>query len=74
MSSKSTIALTTDNEHIYHDCNDPVCVDNKWIGDKIFIEFDRKHISLICDDEDDLIISLNDPNSEIYKLIQSLKK
>ncbi len=74
MSSKSTITLTGDNEHIYHDCNDPVYDGEKWIGDKIFIELDKKHTTIECNDEDALIISLDDPNSEIYKLIQSLKK
>lgn len=76
MSSKSTIFLTEDNEHCYTDCNDPITKDGKWIGDVLTIEIDGANINSKTTDLSDgsLVIELDNPESEIYKLIMSLKK
>jgi len=61
MSTKSTILLSNDNEHWYHDCSD----------DSIVLEFDKKNFTVLIDDADDFVIEV--PNGrdlweEIMKL------
>lgn len=74
MSTKSTIFLTQDNEHCYDDCSDPNYDINKiFLGNTITIEFDKKNINIVCNDEDDLIIEIK-PNCELYDIINSIRK
>lgn len=73
MSLKSTIFLTEDDEHCYTDCSLPVYGEsNNYLGDEIVLEFDLKNCT-IDKSNDTLTIYLNNPNSEIYKKIKSLK-
>lgn len=69
MSSKSTILITKDNEHWYTDCNEPL-EDYKYA---ITLEFDKKNIRVDANDEDDLVITIINSKSEIYKAIEKLK-
>ena len=70
MSTKSSIILTKDNEHWYEDCSEHLS-ENK---DAIVLEFDKKNIRIDVNDEYDLVITLINPDSEIYDLISKLKK
>lgn len=73
MSTKSSIFLTNDNEHCYEECNDRIYDENKnFLGYEINLEIDLKHASYYIDSEH-INICLNDPNSEIYKLIMLLR-
>ena len=67
MSTKSTIFLTNDNEHFYQELNDPHYKDGKWIGDTLVLEISQKNITIITNDDYDLVIKFNNPESEIYK-------
>ena len=62
MSTKSTIILTDDNEHWYHDCTD----------NEITLEFSKKNIRIDANDDEDLVISITNLNSEIYKVLSKL--
>lgn len=79
MSSKSTIFLTRDNEHCFEECNEPH-YDGKGIepenfkGYTICLEIDRKNIDDYYQDEDSIVIYFDNPDSEIYKKILSLKE
>jgi len=70
MSSKSTIILTNDNEHWYDECNEPIS-DNK---NAIVMEFDKKNIRIDVNDDDSLVITLINPDSEIYDFIEKAAK
>jgi len=72
MSTKSSIFLTEDNEHCYYELNNPVSNGREFEGYEIVIELDRKHVE-ITQDQWDVFVTLKDPNSQIYKLIQLLK-
>jgi len=62
MSTKSTVILTEDNEHIYYEGNDMSYV----------MEFDKKNIDiLINDDIDGLVISIKE-GSDLYKQLKKL--
>jgi hypothetical protein len=63
MSTKSTIILTDDNEHWYHDC----------IDDELTLEFSKKNIRIETNDEDDLVISITNLDCEIYKVLSKIK-
>lgn len=69
MSSKRTILLTKESEHWYHDCLEPLN-DEK---DVITLEFDKNNIRVDLNDEDDLVISVTNPNSDLYGIISNLK-
>ncbi len=69
MSLKSTIILTSDNEHWYEDCSEPL-TDNK---SAITLEFDKKNIRIDLNTNDDLVITITNPNCEIYNLINNIK-
>lgn len=77
MSTKSTIILTEDNEHWYNDCSEPLTKLTK-IGepykDVITIEFDKNNIRVDLDDEDSLVISITNPNCDLYNIISKLKQ
>lgn len=74
MSTKNSIFLTADNEHCYHEGADPVFNGDKWIGDKIVLELDKKNIKILINDEEDLIIEFTNPKSEIYKRVANMSK
>jgi hypothetical protein len=70
MSSKTTIMLTDDNEHWYKDGSEPLsdidCV--------ITLEFSKKNIRIDLNDNDDLVISVVNPDCEIFKVLKGLMK
>ena len=61
MSTKSTVILTEDNEHIYHECQD----------DSYVMEFSKKNIDIDINDDEELVISIN-PGSDLYQQIDEL--
>ena len=72
MSTKTSILLTNDHEHWYHDCSE--MLSNEPYRDAIVLEFDKKNIRIDVNDEDDLIITLINPDSKIYKIIDEMSK
>lgn len=75
MSTKATIFLTNDhNEHLYTDCQSP-CKDEegKYIGDSMTLEISKENIKILYNDDEDIIIEFNNPNSEIYKYLLKTK-
>lgn len=74
MSAHRTIFLTENNEHCYDDCLEArYDRHNVYKGNAIVLELDKSHCEVIHNNETDLIIQFNDPDSQIYKLIASLK-
>lgn len=72
MSTKSTIILTNDNEHWYSDCSEPLA-ENPY-RDIITLEFSKRNVRIELNDDEDIVISLVNPDSEIYKLFYELKE
>lgn len=69
MSTKSSLFLTSDNEHCYSDCSLPHTDGNgEHIGDEIVIEFNYRNITNIYQDEDSISLGIK-PGTEIYDLI-----
>ena len=61
MSTKSTIILTNDDEHIYYEG-----IDMSYV-----MEFNKKNIDILINDEDDLVISINE-DSDLYNQLHKL--
>lgn len=74
MSTKSSILLTSDNEHWFTDCSEPLTTFPKPYKDVITLEFSKKNIRVDANDNDDLIISITNPNCEIYDVLSDLAK
>ncbi len=74
MSSKSTIVLTADNEHIYSDCNEPLTTSDGRRKDAITVEVDLSNARVQCCDDYDLVFTLTNPDSEIYALFEGIGK
>jgi len=72
MSSITTKFITKDNEHCYEDVNESYYKDDKFIGNVITIEMNKKNIEIICNNENELIVEIK-PGSELYEHIKSLK-
>lgn len=72
MSSKSTIVLTADNEHIYSDCNEPLITSDGRRKDAITVEVDLTNARIECCDDYDLVFTLTNPDSEIYTLFEGI--
>ena len=70
MSTRSTIILTDQDEHWYSDCSEPTEMPHK---DVITLEFSKKNIRIDLNDKDDLVISIINPNYEIYNIISKIK-
>jgi predicted nuclease of predicted toxin-antitoxin system len=60
MSTKRTLFLTSDNEHLYKD------------GDTIIFEMSKKNVNILVNDDDDLVVEFTDPTSELYKRVQAM--
>lgn len=73
MSTRSTIALTKDDEHIYTDCTYPSYVDGKFIGNLIIVEMSKRNINIL-DDSDDLLIIEIKPGSELYNIFKNINQ
>ena len=61
MSTKSTVILTEDNEHIYYEGTDMSYV----------MEFAKPNIDILLDDKEDLVISIKE-GSDLYKQLKKL--
>jgi len=74
MSTKSTILLTDDaNEHWYSDCSEPLSgLNDNSRKDVITLEFSKKNIRIDLNDSEDLVVSITNPDSEIYKVFSKL--
>lgn len=73
MSSKNTLFLTEDNEHAYLDCSEQYTDKNGDRQDALTIEFDKKNIRIEMNDEDDLVITIINVDSDLYKIMSKLK-
>lgn len=60
MSTKSTILLTKDNEHWYRD------------GTEITLELSKRNVHVDLNDDEEIIITVTNPNSEIYQVLADL--
>ena len=74
MSTKSTIILTEDNEHWYEDCSEYLETKEGKTEFAITLEFSKKNIEILINDTEDLVIFLNNPDSEIFKEFQKIIK
>ena len=68
MSTKTSIFLTKDDEHWYSDCGEPL---NKK-DDAITLEFSKKNVRIDINDEDDIVLTITNPDCEIYKRIKNI--
>ena len=62
--------MTDQDEHWYSDCLEPTEMPHK---DVITLEFSKKNIRIDLNDKDDLVISIINPNCEIYNIISKIK-
>jgi hypothetical protein len=75
MSTKRSILLTSDGEHWYNDCSEPLTgLNEKPYKDAITLEFSKENIRIDSDDEWCLAITITNPNCQIYKLISKLRE
>ena len=75
MSSRNTIFLTDDNEHAFFDCSEPLGeTQNSTYNDALTIEFDKQNIRIDLNDKEDLVITITNPNSDLYKIFRNLDK
>ncbi len=72
MSTKSTIELTDDNEHIYYEHSDPIYKDGEFLGNTIVMELDKKNIGNVDVSPNGIVITFINPKSEIYKAIERI--
>lgn len=73
MSTKSTLFLTNDDEHFYQDLDDPHYRGDKWIGDTLVLEMNKKNINILFDGYEELIIEITNPESELYKHMMKMR-
>lgn len=73
MSSKSTIFLTEDNEHFYQDGNEPHYKDGELIGYTLVLEMSKRNINILLNDNDDLVIEITNPESELYTYLMKMQ-
>ena len=73
MSSKNTLFRTKDNEHAYLDCSEQYTDKDGERQDAITIEFDKKNIRIDWNDENKLIITIINVDSDIYKIMSKKK-
>ena len=69
MSTKSTIFLTWEDEHWFEDCAEPLndsC-------NAITLDFNKANIRIDCNDDNSLIITIINPDCELYHLFSSKK-
>lgn len=72
MSTKRTIFLTKENEHCYKDCAEKLIDVNGNRKDAITIEFDKKNIVIDVNDDQDLIITITNPDCDLYEIFSRL--
>ena len=72
MSTKSSIILTNDNEHWYTDMLEPLA-DNPYRY-AITLEFSKRNVRVDLNDDKDIVITVTNPDCEIYKIFSELTK
>lgn len=75
MSSRGTLFFTNDfNEHCYTDSAEyyPNCEGGA--SDSITIEFSKENIRIDANDNEDLVITITNVNSELYKIFEQIGK
>lgn len=70
MSAKNTLFLTSDNEHWYEDSNE-MLDESKYA---ITLEFSKENIRVDCNDDNDLVITVTNPNSELHSILSHLNQ
>ena len=73
MSSKNTLFLTEDNEHAYLDCSEQYPDKNGDSQDALTIEFDKKNIRIDMNNEGELVLTIINVDSDLYKIMSKLK-
>ena len=71
MSTKSTIILSEDNEHIYFDCNNQFKTKDEPFASEISFEFCKKNIRIDTNDKDYLCFTLN-KDSEMFRTFSKI--
>ena len=74
MSTKTTLFLTNDNEHFYQEGNEPHSKKGKWIGDTLVLEMSKKNINILINDDEDLVIEITNPESELYNNMLKMRE
>jgi hypothetical protein len=74
MSTKSTLFLTNINEHFYEEGNEPHYKDGKWIGNTLVLEMSKENINILINDDEDLVIEITNPESELYKHMMKMRE
>ena len=69
MSSRQTIILTNDNEHWYKESSE-ILADNPYRS-AITLEFSKKNIRIDLNNEEDLVISIINPDRKSTRLNSS---
>lgn len=67
MSTKSTIFLTNENEHWYMEGNE-IIADNP-TKCAFVMEFDKSNVRVDLNDEDSIVLTITNPNCELYKIL-----
>ena len=65
MSTRSSIFLTNDNEHCYYELAEN--------DEPIYLEMSKQNIEIEINDDNDFVVRIK-PNTELYKLISSIKQ
>ena len=74
MSTKSSLFLTSDNEHWYEETNEPhYNALGEFIGYTIVMEFDKTNTKIVMDDNQDIMLEIT-PSTELYELIKKMKQ
>ena len=71
MSTKTTIILTKENEHIYFDCANQFETQDEKYANEISFEFSKKNIRIDVNDDEDLCFSL-EKDSEMFRIFSKL--
>ena len=74
MSTKSSLFLTSENEHWYEETNEPHHnALGEFIGYTIVMEFDKTNTKIVMDDNQDIMLEIT-PSTELYELIKKMKQ
>ena len=72
MSTKNSILYTDDhNEHWFSDCSEPLYESNK---NAITMEFSKSNIRIESNDDNFLIITIINPDCELYDIISKINQ
>lgn len=75
MSSKNTIILTNDfDEHWFSDCSEQKRNKEGDVKDTITLEFNKENVRIEANDNDCLILTILNVDSELYKIIEKITR